>query len=180
MGPGAARLARTTRWRTISWLVVAVGLAFAATLRHRPLASPPQLLLSGPLARVGMLRRLGEGIQYQVGFGSQMASLASLVPAGEPVGWAHDSPGEAEFAWPPGKRRLQLLRPEVGRLELEGSGLRWVVTSAINEADQAAALAKWARDRGGSVRATAPFVFWLGQPPTWYALVELPAAAAHP
>lgn len=178
--PGAARLARWPFWRAVSGWVVAFGLVFSATLRHRPLASPPQLLLSGPLSQIGTFRRLGEGIQYQVGFGSQMSPLVALVPPGEAVGWAHDSPGEAEFAWPPGRRRLQLLRPDVGRADLEQSGLRWVVTSAINATNQPVALAEWAAERGGVVRATAPFVFWLGQPPTLYALVELPRAGARP
>jgi hypothetical protein len=152
------------------------GVAFVATVRHRPIACPPGLLQSEPLGRVGTVRRLGEALAFQTGFGRQLGAFEKLLPPGEPLGWAHDSPGEAEFAWPPARRRIRLLPPQAPEA-VRQSGLRWVVTSAITETNApAAALERWAAERGGRVRALAPFVFRFGVPAVPYALVELPAS----
>lgn len=169
---GVARLPYRRWWKVGSGIVLIAGIVFAATLRHRPLFCPPDLLRSAPLGRFGVIHRLGDALSFQTGFGRQLEGLASFVPVGEPLGWAHDSPGEAEFAWPPSKRSIRLLKPDVDRETLSRSGLRWVITSAITAPDPAVALQRWAVDRGGVVRATVPFVFRFGQPGTPYALVE--------
>ena len=174
---GADSLARRRPWHLASLGVVIAGVAFVATVRHRPIACPPSLLQAGPLGRIGAIHRLGEALEFQTGFGRQLGSFEKLLPPGEPLGWAHDSPGEAEFAWPPDRRRIQLLPPQSPEA-LRQAGLRWVVTSAITETNAPAALERWAAERGGRVRAMAPFVFRFGVPAVPYALVELPTPNA--
>ena len=155
--------------------VLGTGLVFAATLRHRPLACPPQLLESPRLSRLGSVHRLGAALRFQTEFGRQLDRMVQQVPRGEAVGWAHDSPGEAEFCWPPRLRTIRLLPPNITRERLAQTGLRWVVTSAMTDPDPNAALNRWATERGGIVRSTVPFVFRFGYPGTPYALVEFPA-----
>ena len=171
---GAANLPRRRWWRGASLAVLLAGVGFVATLRHRRLLCPPALLQAPPLGRIGGLHRLGDALGFQTGFGRQLGAFEQIVPPGEPIGWAHDSPGEAELAWPPSRRRIALLPPQVDRESLHRTGLHWVVTSAITEPDQPAALQRWAAERGGHVRALVPFVFRFGQPGVPYALIELP------
>lgn len=170
---GADPLLRRRVGQIASLAVVVAGVAFVATVRHRPLACPPGLLQSSPLGRVGAIHRLGDALAFQTGFGRQLGEFERILPPGEPLGWAHDSPGEAEFAWPPGRRRIRLMRPEATGEALRRAGLRWVVASAITETNAPAALERWAAERGGQVRALVPFVFRFGVPAVPYALVEL-------
>lgn len=173
---GVEQLARKSWWRMTNVLVLGAGIVFAATLRHRPIACPPALLQSPPLGRIGVLHRLGDALEFQTNFDRQLGEFAKLLPAGEPLGWAHDYPGEAEFGWPPRSRRIQLFPPDVDSKTISAARIRWVVTSAKTATDQAAELQKWASDRGGVIRATIPFVERFGQPTNLYALVEFPVA----